>query len=125
MEELKKCVRKYKDVDDQLNALNKSVYELREQRKAVEQEWIRIFRDPQFNSIDKLKLEDGSSIRIQRPNAWSKAWSLSRKDVTQLVGDYFASTTNHTADGCVEYILATKERTLVSSEFAFSRVVKE
>ena len=46
MQDLKGCIKQYKTVDDELRALNKEVYDLREKRKMLEVEISDILRDP-------------------------------------------------------------------------------
>lgn len=123
--DLKRCVKQYRDVDDEIRVLNKTVHEKRESRKIVEMEMCDLIKLPQFNSVDKLKIDDGSCIKIQRPETYSKAWNLSKKDLETLVGGYFQSTTYPTAEECVSYIVGQRKRALVGKEFEFTRLVKE
>jgi len=57
MNDLKSCIKQYRQIDDEIRDLNKQVYEKRDARKMVEQEIADIIRDPQFNSIKKIKLK--------------------------------------------------------------------
>jgi hypothetical protein len=123
--DLKRCVKQYRDVDDEIRVLNKTVHEKRESRKIVEMEMCDLIKLPQFNSVDKLKIDDGSCIKIQRPETYSKAWNLSKKDLETLVGGYFQSTPSPTAEECVSYIVGQRKRALVGKDFEFTRVVKE
>jgi len=123
--DLKRCVKQYRDVDDEIRLLNKSVYEKREARKMVEMEMCDLIKLPQFNSVDKLKIDDdGSCIKIQRPETYTKAWSLSRKDLELLVGGYFQSTTHPNEKDCLDYIIRQRKRGLIAKDFEFTRVVK-
>jgi hypothetical protein len=124
--DLKRCVKQYRDVDNELRLLNKTVYEKRETRKMVEMEMCDLIKLPQFGNIDKLKIDDdGSCIKIQRPETYAKAWSLSKKELETLVGSYFQSTPTPNPKDCVEFIVAQRKRALVGKEFEFSRVVQE
>ena len=123
MEELKNCIRKYQRVDNDILEMNKSIYSLREERRAIEAEMAEVVKNPQFEGINSLKLEDGSNIRIQRPQKWSKPWSMSRRDLNQYLEEYFRSASKPTAEDCMNFILQSKERTLISDEFAFTRNV--
>lgn len=124
MNDLKRCVKQYRDVDNELRALNKQVYTKREARKIVEMEMADLVKLPQFSVVDKLKIDDdGSYIRIQKPDTYSKPWSLSKKDLDDLHKAYFASTTNPTAEGCTSYILENRKRCLVGKEYEFERVI--
>jgi hypothetical protein len=124
--DLKRCVKQYRDVDDEIRLLNKSVYEKREARKIVEMEMCDLIKLPQFNSVDKLKIDDdGSCIRIQRPETYTKAWSLSKKELENLIVGYFQSTGHHNEKDCLNYIIGKRKQGLVAKEFEFTRVVKE
>jgi len=124
MQDLKGCIKKYKNLDDELRILNKTVYDLREKRKMLELEIGDILKSPAFSSYDKLKIEeDGSTIKVQRPNTWSKAWSLSKKDLAEHLHAYFASTPVRNADSCIEYIVERQKEKLVSDEFSLTRIV--
>ena len=124
MEELKSCIKQYRQIDDELRDLNKLVYEKRDARKTVEMEIADIIKAPEFQNFKKVKLEeDGSTISIKRPNEWIKPWSLSQKDLKDLVSQYFAISGAISPDGLVKYIVETKKQTLVASEFSFTRTV--
>lgn len=125
MQDLKNCIRRYRDTDNQISILNKNVYNLREKRKIIEMEMGDILKMPQFANYEKLGLEDdGSTIKIQRPNTWSKAWNLSKKDLQESVTNYFASTSTPNANECVDFIINQQKSKLVSSEFSFTRILK-
>jgi len=124
--DLKRCVKQYRDVDNEIRVLNKNVHEKREARRVVEMEMRDIIKLPQFSSVDKLKIEDdGSYIKFQRPDTYSKAWSLSKKELETMVGGYFQSTNNLSSAECVNYIIEHRKRALVGKEFEFNRVTKE
>jgi hypothetical protein len=126
LNQLKRCVKEYRDVDNQIRALNKQVYEKRETRKIVEMEMTDLIKQPFFSGVDKLKIDDdGSYIQIHRPETYSKAWSLSKKELEELHRAYFASTKNPTAEGCSAYVIENRKTSLVAREFDFNRVVKE
>ena len=125
MNDLKRCVKQYRDVDNELRILNKTVYEKRESRKIVEMEMADLIKLPQFEGIDKLKIDDGSCIKIQRPEQYSKAWSLSKKDLEGLLKTYFDSTKTPSNTGCLEFILEQRKRSLVAKEFEFARIIPE
>lgn len=124
--DLKRCVKQYRDVDNDLRVLNKTVYEKREARKIVEMEMSDLIKLPQFGSVDKLKIDDdGSCIKIQRPETYAKAWSLSKKELETLVGSYFQSTMSPNPKDCVEFIVGRRKQALIGKDFEFSRVVQE
>jgi hypothetical protein len=124
--DLKRCVKQYRDVDNDIRILNKTVYEKRESRKIVEMEMCDLIKLPQFGAIDKLKIDDdGSCIKIHRPETYTKAWSLSKKELESLVVSYFQSTQTPSSSDCVAYIIEQRKRALVGKEFEFNRVIQE
>jgi hypothetical protein len=124
MNDLKTCIKQYRQIDDEIRELNKQVYERRDARKTVEQEIADIIRDPQFNAIKKIKLEeDGSTISFKRPNEWVKPWSLSQKELKELATQYFTISGQLNADGLVKFIIDTRKQSLVATEFSFTRTV--
>jgi alpha-acetolactate decarboxylase len=124
--DLVKAVRKYRNYDDELKTLNTKVYKLREDKKFVEIEMGDILRRANFQNLHKLEIQDdGSYIKIQRPETWSKPWSLSQKELKDLTASYFASRTAQTltADGMFQWIVEHKKRDMVAREFSFKRVM--
>lgn len=124
MNDLKNCIKQYREIDDEIRHLNKQVYEKRDARKTVEQEIAVIIRDPQFNAIKKIKLEeDGSTISFKRPNEWVKPWSLSQKELKELATQYFTVAGQFNAESLVKFIIDTRKQSLVATEFSFTRTV--
>ena len=125
--ELVQCVRKYRVLDDKLKELNKDVSKLRENRKILEMEMSDLLKVPQFATINKLEINDDKSIiKIQRPDMWSKPWSLSAKELRNLLDEYFKTGGLHTSEGAHTFIVDRRKGDLVSSEFSFNRMsVKE
>lgn len=124
MNDLKNCIKQYREIDDEIRDLNKQVYEKRDARKTVEQEIAVIIRDPQFNAIKKIKLEeDGSTISFKRPNEWVKPWSLSQKELKELATQYFTVAGEFNAESLVKFIIDTRKQSLVATEFSFTRTV--
>lgn len=124
MNDLKNCIKQYREIDDEIRDLNKQVYEKRDARKTVEMEIADIIRDPQFDAIKKIKLEeDGSTISFKRPNEWVKPWSLSQKDLKDLATQYFAVAGQFNAESLVKFIIDTRKQSLVATEFSFARTV--
>jgi hypothetical protein len=123
---LRQLTRNYATYDNELRGLNSRVYELRESRKEVETKMVEILKDEDFKNFDKIKnQEDGSIIRIQRPQTWSKPWSVSQKELKSLLESYFDSTRNSNSADCFNYIMSTKKEALLSDEFAITRTVPE
>ena len=124
MNDLKSCIKQYRQIDDEIRDLNRQVYEKRDARKTVEQEIATIIRDPQFNAIKKIKLEeDGSTISFKRPNEWVKPWSLSQKELKELATQYFSVAGEFNAESLVKFIVDTRKQSLVANEFSFTRTV--
>lgn len=120
--ELIGCVRRYRTLDDRLKDLNKEVYKLREDRKIVELEMTDILKISQFATINKLEINDDKSvIKIQRPEMWSKPWSLSAKDLKYHLEAYFKTPGPHSAEGAHKFIVDKRKGELVSTEFSFTR----
>jgi hypothetical protein len=126
IKDLKRCVKQYREVDDKLRVLNREVFDKREARKIVEMELADLMKVEAFQNFKKLKIEeDGSTITIQRPQEWSKPWSLS-KDLKDLLEKYFATTVPaQSAERCFEFIVEAQKTKLTSSEFSFTRAVPE
>jgi hypothetical protein len=124
MGDLKSCIKQYREIDDEIRELNRLVFKKRDDRKTVELEIADIIKDPKYNAIKKIKLEeDGSTISFKRPNEWVKPWSISQKDLKDLVTQYFAKNGPLNADDLVKFIIETKKQTLVATEFSFTRTV--
>ena len=123
---LRQLTSDYRAYDNELRELNTRVYDLREARKGVEILMVDILKQDAFKEYNKLKIEDdGSIIKIQRPQTWNKPWSISQKELKTLLEAYFDSTTNSNSTDCYNYILSTKKASLIADEFAISRTVAE
>jgi hypothetical protein len=124
MEDLKNSIRAYRRVDDELRELNRLVYEKRDVRKTIELEITDIIKAPEFAGFRKVKIEeDGSTISIKRPDEWTKPWSLSQKDLKDLATQYFAIAGEFNAESLVKFIVDTRKRDLVATEFSLTRTV--
>ena len=124
--DLKRCVKQYRDVDNEIRELNKEVYSKREDRKIVEMELADLIKLPQFAGIDKLKFDDdSSSIKIARPGTYNKPWSLSKKELETLLKGYFVGNSNPNVDDCLKYVVNERQKALVGKEFDFTRVIPE
>jgi len=125
--DLKRCVKQYRTVDDELRRLNKAIFERRESRKIVEMEIADLMKIDGFRDFKKLKIEeDGSTITVRRPQEWSKPWTLSKEDLKELLDQYFATTSPvQSAERCFEFITEAQKRKLVSTDYSFSRIVPE
>jgi len=123
---LREEVIQYKTVDDRLRALNGQIYPLREQRKLIEDRIIHIIRQPAFAAINELAIsQDGSKIRIRKPQTWNAPWSLSKSSLQQLLTQYFATGGLLTAAKCYEFIINTHQASLRQDKYAIERVVPD
>lgn len=123
---LKSHIQSYRDIDSKLQELNTEVHRLRKDKNEVESSMASLLQNPEFESINMLQLkEDGSTIQIQRPNTWSKAWTLSKKDLHKYMREYFEKNSRPTPDDCYQYIVQEKAKTLVSNEFSFARIIQK
>lgn len=121
--DLKRTVKQYRDLDNQIRELNKEVYSKREDRKIAEMELSDLIKLPQFDGIDKLKFDDDNScIKIARPGTYNKAWNLSKKELETLLKSYFSAAASPNADDCVKYVVSERQKSLVGKEFDFTRV---
>jgi hypothetical protein len=117
--DLVKAVRKYRAYDDELKELNAKVHKLRENKKFVENEMSDILRRANFQNLHKLEIQDdGSYIKIQRPQTWSKPWSLSQKELKDLIGSY----TGPISD-LFRWIVERKKQDMVAQDFSFKRIM--
>jgi len=121
--DLIKTVRKYRSLDDKLKELNHEAYRLREERKIVELEMSDILKSTTYATIHKLEIKDDNSvIKIQRPDMWSKPWSLSVKDLKEYTEQFWSSSHPKNAEECVKYIVSKRKNELIATDFAFTRV---
>lgn len=124
--DLKRCIKQYRDADNEIRALNKVVHEKRETRKIVEMELVDLVKLPAFAGYEKLKIEDdGSTIKIQKPDSYSKPWSLSKKELQSVLDSYFEGRINPDSKGCFEFICNERKLKLVASGYSFTRIVPE
>jgi len=123
---LREEVLQYKMVDDRLRALNGQIYPLREQRKLIEDRIVHIVRQPAFAAINELAIsQDGSKIRIRKPQMWFASWSLPKSRMRELLNQYFASGGVLTAAGCFAFIIDTQNASLRQDKYAIERVVPD
>lgn len=122
IEELKACVRRYRDIDNQIREINKNVNILRERRKITELEIADYLKIAKFSQHNILALEDGSRIKVQRPSQWSKPWSLSKKDLFEYLQEYFHS---ENKGDCFEFIVKRQKENSVSNEFKLTRIIED
>ena len=126
LNDLRKCIKQYQQVDNTLRNLNKDVYNLREERKCLEIEMTDIIKQPEFSNFEKLKIEDdGSLIKIQRPQQWSKPWGLSKKDLQTHLNTYFTTNQTLNAETCMKFIIDEQSKKLVAHDYNFTRILPE
>ena len=123
-ESLKKEIKEYCELDNQIRSINETVHKLREQRSCVEDRIVADYLSkPQYASYQKISLQDGSFFQIKRPNEWQKTSPLSQSELKDYLYKYFTSTTSPNPEGCFEYIMNQKKQSSVSSQFNLVRVV--
>jgi len=123
---LKSHLLSYRDTDAKIQSLNSEIHALRNQRKVLEIKMSEILCDQEFHAFNEIRLsDDGSVVKIQRPNQWSKAWTLSKKDLQTHLKEYFESTRTPNAEECFSMIVEKKTKSLVSTEFAFTHTASE
>lgn len=121
--DLVKAVRNYRAIDDKLKEVNTKTQKLREEKKTIESEMSDILRRANFQTINKLEIQDdGSYIKIQRPDTWNKPWSLSQKELKELIASYPRKQAIGEEDGLFRWIVEQKKTTMVAHEFSFTRV---
>lgn len=122
-EELKNCLKQYRELDDQVRQVNKLVYDLREKRKIVELEMGDILKHPYMAQVGVLKLEnDGSSVKIQRPGTYCKPWSISKKELQNYIDHYFENAReNANRKDCYDFIVQQQKSNAVETDFKFVR----
>jgi hypothetical protein len=126
IKDLRRCVKQYRDLDNEIREMNKTLYSKREDRKIVEMEMCDLVKLPQFSGIDKLKIDDdNSTIKISRPGTYNKPWSLSKKELDSLLKTYFSSGRSLNADECFKFICEERQKSLIGKEFDFTRVIPE
>ena len=125
MNELRNCIKEYRDVDNELRVLNKTVSEKRESRREIEVQLCSLVKHPQFDGVNKVNLDDGSYIKIQRPETYSKGWSLSKKDLGAILQTYFQTSRNPNADDCLKFIVEQRKQESIGKDFEISRIVPE
>lgn len=125
IEELKACVRRYRDIDNQIREVNKNVNILRERRKITELEISDYLKIPKFSQHNVLALEDGSRIKVQRPTQWSKPWSLSKGELSRVLDAYFGSTNQPNSADCLKFIVNKQKQDSVSNEFKLTRIIED
>jgi len=122
--DLVKAVRNYRAIDDKLKEINKEIHKLRENKKFVENEMSDILRRQNFAHIYKLEIaDDGSYIRIQRPETWNKPWSMGAREMQGHIDEYFKTHAGPNAEGCYKFIVDRKKKDMVAKEFAFTRMM--
>lgn len=118
--ELLNVIRKYRELDSSIKLINKNLTDLRDTRGELEKELTAFFEKPEYANFHKMDLSDDSYIRIQRPGAWKKPWSLS-KEKLQILLEQFAQTGRPLSE-CYAFIVESREKTLVGDSMQFTRL---
>jgi hypothetical protein len=121
MEDLKQCIKDYRNLDNQRRELNSQVSEVREEIKMKELEMQDILKSPQFTGYDRLRIEDdGSEIKIQRQ--WVKPISFTQGSLQKSLVEFFGDVQK--AKECFDHIVREHKKNSVSTEFKFTRIVQ-
>ena len=124
LQSLKKHLHEYRETDEALKGLNQQAGDLRQHRKVIENDMSKILSLPDFQGFEKLELsEDGSIVKIQRPNTWNKPWSMSKAELMDGLDEYFTKNKNTSAEECYEFLVKRQQPKMVATEFAFDRVI--
>ena len=121
MDDLKQCIKKYRDLDNQRRDLNAQVSEVREEIKLTELEMQDILKAPQFTGYDRVRIDDdGSEVKIQRQ--WVKPVSFTQGSLQKSLSEFFGDTQK--AKECLDYVIRKHKENSVSNDFKFTRVVQ-
>jgi len=124
LQTLKTYLYEYRDVDNKIQDLNKEAYALRTERKELENKMATILTKPEFAEHKILEIkDDGSRVRISRPEEWKKPWSMSKKELEESLAAYFGSCTRPNAKDCMDFIVERQGARMVAHEFAFERTI--
>jgi len=134
LQTLKSYVQTFRKLDDDLKQSNEKANELRREKKEIEDKMSEILAMPAYKDLVKLELsDDGSSVRINRPQEWKKGWSMSKKELQEGLNDYFMliRNMNHepgwqpNAEECFGVLVDKQEKKMIATEFAFDRVASK
>ena len=121
MDDLKQCIKDYRNLDNQRRELNYQVSKIREDMKCKEFELQDILKSPQFTGYDRLRIEDdGSEIKIQRQ--WVKPISFTQGSLQKSLVEFFGDVQK--AKECFDYIVREHKKNSVCTEFKFTRVIQ-
>jgi seryl-tRNA synthetase len=121
MDDLKQCIKDYRNLDNQRRELNYQVSKIREDMKCKEFELQDILKSPQFTGYDRLRIEDdGSEIKIQRQ--WVKPISFTQGSLQKSLVEFFGDPQK--AKECFDYIVREHKKNSVCTEFKFTRVIQ-
>jgi len=119
-DELLSVIRKYRELDSSIKLINKNLTDLRDTRGELEKQLTTFFEKPEYANFHKMDLSDDSYIRIQRPGAWKKAWTLSKEKLQSLLAEFAA--TGRPLSECYSFIVESREKTLVGDSMQFTRL---
>ena len=124
MESLKAHIRSYRQLDDEIREINRIVYDKRKARNDIESQIVSIVSQPQFSSYDRLKIEDdGSVLKIKRPETWNKPWALSKDNLKRYLEEYFSFDRDLSPDRCFRFITEKVKQDCVGKELVIERFI--
>jgi len=114
MESLTPVLSSYVDVSKRINDLNAQLAELRDTRRSIELDLGILYATKQLP--DKLELRTSNmTFVVKRPNQWKKGWSLSKKELANLLNEILPE---HGED-VMKDIERRHSSSLVSDDFGF------
>jgi hypothetical protein len=124
IEDIKRCVRQYRELDNKRLELNKQVLILRDALGIVKMELTDLVKLPQYSSLESLKIGDNESIKVEKPGV-PKPWSLSKKELKEHLENCINHMGGHAnADELYDWILKEQSKK-VTDEYNFTRIIKE
>jgi len=114
MESLTPVLSSYVDVSKRINDLNAQLAELRDTRRSIELDLGILYATKQLP--DRLELRTSNmTFVVKRPNQWKKGWSLSKKELANLLNEILPE---HGED-VMKDIERRHSSSLVSDDFGF------
>jgi len=114
MESLTPVLSSYVDVSKRINDLNAQLAELRDTRRSIELDLGILYATKQLP--DRLDLRTSNmTFVVKRPNQWKKGWSLSKKELANLLNEILPE---HGED-VMKDIERRHSSSLVSDDFGF------
>ena len=119
--DLKREVRAYGIVDDQIRNLNQQLHVLREERRLIEDRIVPIISQPMLAGVSCIKNStDGSNLKIKRPMTHSGSWSLTKGDLHDLLVNHLGEVPG---DACFNFVVEQTRTRLVKNTYSIERTI--